>query len=124
MAVYKLGAVEARFAELIWENEPLPSNRLAKLAEQELGWKKSTTYTILKRLCERGLFQNEGGQVSSLVSREEFQAAQSEQFVEEAFGGSLPAFVAAFGSRSSEVEVEGTLGYVANAGDCIAATDD
>lgn len=62
-------------------------------------WKKSTTYTILKRLCERGLFQNEGGQVSSLVSREEFQAAQSEQFVEEAFGGSLPAFVAAFGSR-------------------------
>lgn len=99
MAVYKLGAVEARFAELIWENEPLPSNRLAKLAEQELCWKKSTTYTILKRLCERGLFQNEGGQVSSLVSREEFQAAQSEQFVEEAFGGSLPAFVAAFGSR-------------------------
>ena len=99
MAVYKLGAVEARFAELIWENEPLPSNRLAKLAEQELGWKKSTTYTILKRLCERGLFQNEGGQVSSLVSREEFQAAQSEEFVEEAFGGSLPAFVAAFGSR-------------------------
>lgn len=99
MAVYKLGAVEARFAELIWENEPLPSNRLAKLAEQELGWKKSTTYTILKRLCERGLFQNEGGQVSSLVSREEFQATQSEQFVEEAFGGSLPAFVAAFGSR-------------------------
>lgn len=99
MAVYRLGAVEARFAELIWENEPLPSNRLAKLAEQELGWKKSTTYTILKRLCERGLFQNEGGQVSSLVSREEFQAAQSEQFVEEAFGGSLPAFVAAFGSR-------------------------
>ena len=92
MAVYKLGAVEARFAELIWENEPLPSNRLTKLAEQELGWKKSTTYTILKRLCERGLFQNEGGQVSSLVSREEFQAAQSEQFVEEAFG-------AAFGSR-------------------------
>lgn len=99
MAVYKLGAVEARFAELIWENEPLPSNRLTKLAEQELGWKKSTTYTILKRLCERGLFQNESGQVSSLVSREEFQAAQSEQFVEEAFGGSLPAFVAAFGSR-------------------------
>ena len=99
MAVYRLGAVEARFAELIWENEPLPSNRLTKLAEQELGWKKSTTYTILKRLCERGLFQNEGGQVSSLVSREEFQAAQSEQYVEEAFGGSLPAFVAAFGSR-------------------------
>ena len=99
MTVYKLGAVEARFAELIWANEPLSSNRLAKLAEQELSSKKSTTYTILKRLCERGLFRNEGGEVSSLVSREEFQAAQSEQFVEEAFGGSLPAFVAAFGSR-------------------------
>ena len=106
MAVYKLGAVEARFAELIWENEPLPSNRLTKLAEQELGWKKSTTYTILKRLCERGLFQNEGGQVSSLVSREEFQAAQSEQFVEEAFGGSLPAFLASFAARKKLSEEE------------------
>lgn len=99
MAVYKLGAVEARFAELIWGNEPLASSHLARLAEQELGWKKSTTYTILKRLCERGLFRNEGGEVSSLVSREEFQAAQSEQFVDEAFGGSLPAFVAAFSRR-------------------------
>ena len=106
MAVYKLGAVEARFAELIWENEPLPSNRLAKLAEQELGWKKSTTYTILKRLCERGLFQNEGGQVSSLVSREEFQAAQGEQFVNENFAGSLPRFLAAFVQRKKLTEAE------------------
>ncbi|MGI6025410.1 MAG: BlaI/MecI/CopY family transcriptional regulator [Candidatus Scatomorpha sp.] len=106
MAVYKLGAVEARFAELIWANEPLSSNRLAKLAEQELSWKKSTTYTILKRLCERGLFRNEGGEVSSLVSREEFQAAQSEQFVDEAFGGSLPAFVAAFGRRKKLSDAE------------------
>ena len=106
MAVYRLGAVEARFAELIWENEPLPSNRLAKLAEQELGWKKSTTYTILKRLCERGLFQNEGGQVSSLVSREEFQAAQGEQFVNENFAGSLPRFLAAFVRRKKLTETE------------------
>jgi BlaI family penicillinase repressor len=106
MAVYKLGAVEARFAELIWANEPLSSNRLATLAEQELSWKKSTTYTILKRLCERGLFRNEGGEVSSLVSREEFQAAQSEQFVDEAFGGSLPAFVAAFGRRKKLSDAE------------------
>lgn len=106
MAVYKLGAVEARFAELIWANEPLSSNRLAKLAEQELSWKKSTTYTILKRLCERGLFRNEGGEVSSLVSREEFQAAQSEQFVDDAFGGSLPAFVAAFGRRKKLSDAE------------------
>lgn len=106
MAVYKLGAVEARFAELIWANETLSSNRLAKLAEQELSWKKSTTYTILKRLCERGLFRNEGGEVSSLVSREEFQAAQSEQFVDEAFGGSLPAFVAAFGRRKKLSDAE------------------
>ena len=98
MAVYKLGAVEARFAELIWENEPLPSNRLTKLAEQELGWKKSTTYTILKRLCERGLFQNEGGRSRPRLAGG--VPGRAERAVRGgAFGGSLPAFVAAFGSR-------------------------
>lgn len=95
----RLGAVEARFADIIWTHEPLASSRLARLAEQELTWKKSTTYTILKRLCQRGIFQNENGTVSSLVSREEFYARQSEKFVEETFDGSLPAFVAAFGTR-------------------------
>lgn len=99
MAEYKLAEVESRFADLIWANEPLTSRRLAELAEQALSWKKSTTYTILKRLCDRELFQNQSGQVTSLVSREEFYARQSEQFVEDNFQGSLPAFLAAFGSR-------------------------
>lgn len=99
MAEYKLAEVESRFADLIWANEPLTSRRLAELAEQALSWKKSTTYTILKRLCDRELFRNQSGQVTSLVSREEFYARQSEQFVEDNFQGSLPAFLAAFGSR-------------------------
>ena len=95
----KLGAVEARFADIIWEQEPLTSTELVKLAAQELNWKKSTTYTILKRLCERGLFRNQDGTVTSLLSREEFYAVQSERFVEETFDGSLPAFLAAFTAR-------------------------
>ena len=99
MAEYKLAEVESRFADLIWANEPLTSRRLAELAEETLSWKRTTTYTILKRLCDRGLFQNQSGQVTSLVSREEFYARQSERFVEDNFQGSLPAFLAAFGSR-------------------------
>ena len=99
MAEYKLGEIEAIFADIIWSNEPVSSRRLTELAEERLNWKRTTTYTILKRLCERGLFQNMGGQVTSLVSREEFYARQSEQFVEQNFQGSLPAFLAAFGSR-------------------------
>lgn len=108
MSKYKLGAVEARFADMIWAQEPVSSGELAKLAQQELTWKKSTTYTVLKRLCERGLFQNEGGTVSALVSREDFYALQSEKFVEETFDGSLPAFLAAFGSRKklSDKEID------------------
>ena len=108
MSEYKLGAVEARFADMIWVQEPVSSGELAKLAQQELTWKKSTTYTVLKRLCERGLFQNEGGPVSALVSREDFYALQSEKFVEETFDGSLPAFLAAFGSRKklSDKEID------------------
>ena len=99
MAEYKLGEIEAIFADIIWSNEPVSSRRLTELAEERLNWKRTTTYTILKRLCDRGLFQNVGGQVTSLVSREEFYARQSEQFVEQNFQGSLPAFLAAFGSR-------------------------
>lgn len=108
MAEYRLGEVEMRFANLIWENEPLSSGELAKLCEGELNWKKSTTYTILRRVCDRGLFQNEKGVVTSLVSREEFDAVQSKQFVEESFSGSLPKFLAAFTSRSrlSREEIE------------------
>ena len=99
MAEIKLAPVESRFADLIWQNEPPPSSQLVKLAEENLEWKKSTTYTVLKRLCERGIFQNENGTVTSLISKEEFQSMQSEEFVNETFGGSLPAFLAAFGSR-------------------------
>jgi predicted transcriptional regulator len=92
----KLGVVEARFADLIWENAPISSGALVRLCEGELGWKKSTTYTVLKKLCQRGMFRNEGGEVTALISREEFFAAQSRRFVEESFDGSLPAFIAAF----------------------------
>ena len=108
MAEIKLGEIEARFADIIWGNEPIASGYLAELAERELVWKKSTTYTILKRLCERGIFQNRGGIVSSLISKEEFYALQSEKFVDDTFDGSLPAFLAAFGSRKklSAKEVE------------------
>lgn len=97
----KLGAVEARFADLIWQNEPLASGALVRLCEEELDWKKSTTYTVLKKLCDRGIFRNEGGEVASLVSREDFYAMQSERFVAESFDGSLPAFIAAFSSRKA-----------------------
>ena len=106
MSEMKMGAIESRFADLIWQNEPLPSSRLVKLAEQELSWKKSTTYTVLKRLCQRGIFQNQEGTVTSLISREDFYALQSEKFVEETFSGSLPAFLAAFSTRKKLTEEE------------------
>ncbi len=95
----KLGAVEARFADIIWENEPLSTSELVKLCEAQLSWKRTTTYTVLKRLSNIGLFQNNDGEVTSLVSRDDFYAKQSEVFVEETFNGSLPAFLAAFTSK-------------------------
>ena len=108
MAEYKLGEVESVFADIIWNNEPLSSRRLAELAEARLNWKRTTTYTILKRLCDRELFQNNNGTVTSRISREEFFARQSEQFVEDTFQGSLPALLAAFGSRKklSDQEID------------------
>lgn len=92
----KLGPVELRFAELIWENAPISSGELVKLCARELEWKKSTTYTVLKKLCEQGLFQNQEGTVTVLVSRQDYQSRQSKQFVADTFSGSLPAFLAAF----------------------------
>ena len=97
----KLGSVEARFADLIWQNAPIRSGELVKLCEQELCWKKPTTYTVLRRLCQRGIFQNEDGLVTVRITREEFYAMQSERFVEETFSGSLPSFLAAFTRRRS-----------------------
>ncbi len=108
MTNIKLGVIETRFAELIWQNEPLTSRKLVELCEEALSWKKSTTYTVLKKLCERGIFQNQSGTVTSLISREDYFAMQSEEFVNETFQGSLPAFLAAFTSRNklSEQEIE------------------
>lgn len=99
MSMQKLGAVEARFADIVWENQPLSSRELVRLCGSELGWNKSTTYTVLRKLCERGIFRNENSTVSAVLTRQEFYALQSEQFVEDAFDGSLPAFIAAFTQR-------------------------
>ena len=106
MKEYTLGMIETRFADIIWAHEPVASGELVKLCAEELEWKKSTTYTVLKKLCDRGIFQNKGGVVTSLISKEELSAHQSEQFVEENFGGSLPRFLAAFGSRKKLTEEE------------------
>ncbi|MDE5933984.1 MAG: BlaI/MecI/CopY family transcriptional regulator [Lachnospiraceae bacterium] len=96
MKEYKLAEGEARFAELIWQKEPITSPELVKLCEKEFQWKKSTTYTVLKKLCERGIFQNEKAVVTSLISKEEFYGYKSRKFVEESFGGSIPRFLTAF----------------------------
>lgn len=104
MNEYRLGVIEARFADIIWKHEPVASGELVKLCAKELEWKKSTTYTVLKKLCERGIFQNKDGVVTSLITKEEFAACQSEQFLEDTFGGSLPRFLAAFGSRKKLTE--------------------
>ena len=91
-----LAPMELLFAGLIWENAPLTSGQLVKLCQKELEWKKSTTYTVLKKLCDRGIFRNDNSIITPLLTREEFHARQSEKFVEETFAGSLPAFIAAF----------------------------
>ncbi|MCH5190661.1 MAG: BlaI/MecI/CopY family transcriptional regulator [Oscillospiraceae bacterium] len=99
MEEIKLGMVEARFADIIWQNEPLSTRELVSLCEKELNWKRTTTYTVLKKLCERGIFLTENSTVTSLISKNEFYAIQSEKFVDETFKGSLPAFIAAFTAR-------------------------
>ena len=104
----ELGAVQAEFAELIWDREPIGSGELVKLCNEKFEWKKSTTYTVLKKLCEKGLFKNEDGVVTSVLSREDYYSRKSEQFVKETFHGSLPAFIAAFasGKKLTEREVD------------------
>lgn len=106
MSELRMGAIESRFADMIWQNEPVTSPELVKLAAKELDWKKSTTYTVLKRLCERGIFQNNDGTVTSLISKQDFYAVQSEKFVEDTFSGSLPAFLAAFTTRKKLSDAE------------------
>lgn len=99
MSDLKMGTAEARFADIIWEKEPITSGQLAKIGAETFNWKKTTSHTVLKRLCERGLFQNVGGTVTPLMSREEYYGQQSHAFVDESFNGSLPAFIAAFSQR-------------------------
>ena len=102
----RMAPVETQFAEIIWANEPLTSPELVRLTEESLGWKKSTTYTVLRRLCDRGIFQNQGGVVTSLLSRADYDTAQSRQFVEDSFSGSLPAFITAFTRRKKLTDDE------------------
>ena len=108
MKYYKLAETEEKFAELIWQNEPIGSGDLVKLSEKEMNWKKSSTYTVLKKLCEKGIFRNENAVVSSLITRDKYYANQSIHFVEDTFGGSLPKFLTAFisGKKLSNHQAE------------------
>lgn len=110
----KLGLVETHFAEIIWAHEPIGSRELAEICSRELNWKRPTTYNVLRKLCEKGIFQNVKGVVSSVLSREEYYGMQGEEFVEEAFSGSLPAFIAAFTSRKqlSDKEIEEIMNII------------
>ena len=99
MKSIELAAVQERFADIVWENEPIASGDLVQICEKKLNWKKPTTYTVLRKLCEKGLLQNVDGIVSSLISKEEFYSAKSEQIIEDSYKGSLPAFIAAFMSH-------------------------
>ena len=92
----RLGAVESQFADIIWKNAPLSSRDLVKLCQQQLEWKKSTTYTVLKKLADKGFLKNEDSTVTALIPREQVQIFESGYVVDKAFGGSLPAFIAAF----------------------------
>lgn len=99
MEEYTLGVIESKFADIIWEHAPLSTSELIRLCEQKLGWKRTTTYTVLKKFSKRGIFYNQNGTVIVQISREEFYARQSERYVEHSFNGSLPGFLAAFTSR-------------------------
>ncbi len=106
MDEYKLGLVEAKFADIVWQRAPLSTKELVKVCEEELNWKRTTTYTVLKKLCDRGIFLTESSTVTARITKDEFYAMQSERFVEETYDGSLPAFIAAFASRKRLSEAE------------------
>ena len=101
MQELKLALVESKFADIIWQYEPVKSGELVKICEKELEWKRTTTYTVLKKLCDRGIFKNEGGVVSAVLKRDVFYGMQGCKLVEDAFDGSLPAFIAAFTKRKA-----------------------
>ena len=96
MQEIQLGVIEARYADMIWEREPVTSSELVKLTAVEFNWKRTTAHNVLRRLCDKGLFRNDNGMVTSVISREEFYSLQSRKYVEDSFEGSLPAFIAAF----------------------------
>lgn len=108
MDIPKVFESEYRFCEILWEHEPVSSTELVRLCQEQLEWKKSTTYTVIRRLSERGVLKSENAIVTSLVSRDEILTAESAEVVERSFHGSLPSFIAAFarGHRLSEQEVE------------------
>ena len=108
METPKIFESEYRFCRILWENEPIGSGALVQLCREKLGWKPTTTYTVIKRLSERGVVKNENAVVTSLVSREEVQTAEIDELVETRFDGSLPAFLAAFarGRKLSEKEID------------------
>ena len=106
MEYFELGAIQERFADIVWSHEPIASGELAKLCEKELHWKRPTTYTVLRKLCEKGLLRNQGGMVTSLVPRREFYASKSEQIIEDSYQGSLPTFIAAFTARNTLTDEE------------------
>lgn len=95
----KIFESEYRFCLILWEHEPATTTQLVKLCREKLEWKRTTTYTVIKRLCERGVLKNDGGVITSLVSKDQAQAAEIDELVEKKFEGSIPAFVAAFGRR-------------------------
>lgn len=97
--IYKLTETEEKFASIIWDRQPVPSMELVRICEGQLHWKKSTTFTVLKKLCVRGIFQNENAVVTARISKEDFYAGKSRQFVQETFDGSLPRFLTAFIGR-------------------------
>ena len=105
METPKIFESEYRFCRILWEHQPIKSKELVKLCQEQLGWKPTTTYTVIKRLSERGVVKNENTVVSALVSQEEVQAAQVDEMMEKTFDGSLPAFIAAF-SRNRKVSPE------------------
>lgn len=105
MNVPKIFESEYRFCLLLWEHEPINSTRLTAICKQQLGWSKATTYTVIRRLAERGVLKNENATVTSLVSKEDVQESELEEFVEKTFEGSIPAFIAAF-SRSKKLSSE------------------
>ena len=104
MNIPKIPEGEYRFCLIMWEHEPVSSVDLVKLCQEKLGWKRTTTYTVIKRLGDRGVLKLENGVVTALISKEEAEAAEIETFVESKFGGSLPAFVAAFTKRKDVSE--------------------